>query len=823
MKRAKKVEWLIFVFAILGFVGTHYALGEPIWEPSTPSLQTARTGPGVTIGPDGAIYAIGGEGRNPKEPLKTAEKWYEGQAAWQSIKPMNVERHIAGVVTDSFGNIWATGGYTTGGSVLDTVEIYDPASDTWQSGPPMNEDRTGHGVATDSDGCIYVFGGRDTLLEATSSVEKYDPLTGQWSYISSLNEARICMGVAVDQQGRIYAIGGSTYSQGLGQLLKTVEVYDPANPIPGWQYVADIPTVVGYGAAFVHEGEIWLVGGNSTYSYWTNDCYIYSPNTNSWRTGPTMYEILCLAGATVGPSGTTYLIGGERGGGSVASDHVAMLAPEPEALTGRIAFISDRDGNEEIYLMNVDGSNQIRLTNDPGVDASPIFSPDGRTIAFISNRSGSHRIYTMLWNGGELHEVPNSECFLGYTNYCRVLAWSPDSQKLLFEPTYDSLATINLDGSGKTILLTGGVDGHDLIWGPEWGPTMDDIYFNAQVFHWGYDQHIFHYSISGNNWTQITLDVEPMLSAGPKVSRGTSRIVFFRQQGWQGPENIFTMDLDGSNESQITFDEDTTLKNRTPDWCGETGEIVFWSNKSGGAQVWLMDSTGGNLRMLEGEGNNYAPSWTPISEPVEPDIDVSPLSHDFGDVELGTSRTVIVTISNVGNGDLTVSGIGLETDFAITSAPDSAIVVEPSQTADVEITYTPSVLGYNSAVLKITSDDPDEPVVEVQLSAVGIEIPLPPLEQIANILAFFDTSVDDGTLLGDGPGNSAEKRLNALRNMIEASGDLIENELFEEACQQLLDAYRRMDGQPKPPDFVTGEAVTELATMIQELMTTLGC
>ena len=68
-----------------------------------------------------------------------------------------------------------------------------------------------------------------------------------------------------------------------------------------------------------------------------------------------------------------------------------------------------------------------------------------------------------------------------------------------------------------------------------------------------------------------------------------------------------------------------------------------------------------------------------------------------------------------------------------------------------------------------------------------------------------------------------EKRLNALRNMIEATGDLIENELFEEACQQLLDAHRRMDDQPRPPDFVTGEAVSQLASMLQDLTTSLGC
>jgi len=211
------------------------------------------------------------------------------------------------------------------------------------------------------------------------------------------------------------------------------------------------------------------------------------------------------------------------------------------------------------------------------------------------------------------------------------------------------------------------------------------------------------------------------------------------------------------------------------------------------------------------------------AEPPEPNISVSPLSHDFGDVELGTSRTVIVTISNTGTGDLTVSGIALETDFAITSAPAAAIVVKPNNTVDVEITYMPSALGHNSAILKINSDDPDQPVVEVTLAAVGIEIPSPPSEQIANILAFFDASVEEGTLLGDGPGNSAEKRLNALRNMIEAAGDLIERELPEEACQQLLDACRRMDGQPAPPDFVKGEALPELMGMIQKLMTTLGC
>lgn len=104
----------------------------------------------------------------------------------------------------------------------------------------------------------------------------------------------------------------------------------------------------------------------------------------------------------------------------------------------------------------------------------------------------------------------------------------------------------------------------------------------------------------------------------------------------------------------------------------------------------------------------------------------------------------------------------------------------------------------------------------------GVE-ELPPDEQIARILDFFDMSVQSETLQGDGPGDSAEKRLNALRNMIEAARDLTGAGDIDAACQQLQDVYNRTDGDTPPPDFVMGEAASELATMIMELMANLGC
>jgi DNA-binding beta-propeller fold protein YncE len=93
---------------------------------------------------------------------------------------------------------------------------------------------------------------------------------------------------------------------------------------------------------------------------------------------------------------------------------------------------------------------------------------------------------------------------------------------------------------------------------------------------------------------------------------------------------------------------------------------------------------------------------------------------------------------------------------------------------------------------------------------------------IQTILSFFDECIENGTLMGSGPGKSWH-RMKALRNMLRAAGELVEDGFMAEACQQLLDAYKRCDGQPKPPDFVEGYAAPQLAEMIQTYRAYLGC
>lgn len=72
---------------------------------------------------------------------------------------------------------------------------------------------------------------------------------------------------------------------------------------------------------------------------------------------------------------------------------------------GRIAFKSSRDGNGELYVIDEDGANLRRLTDDPAEDGGPTWSPDGRTIAFHSDRGGASDIYTMDLDGRRVRRL----------------------------------------------------------------------------------------------------------------------------------------------------------------------------------------------------------------------------------------------------------------------------------------------------------------------------------------------------------------------------------------------------------------------------------
>jgi hypothetical protein len=116
---------------------------------------------------------------------------------------------------------------------------------------------------------------------------------------------------------------------------------------------------------------------------------------------------------------------------------------------------------------------------------------------------------------------------------------------------------------------------------------------------------------------------------------------------------------------------------------------------------------------------------------------------------------------------------------------------------------------------------PNNEWFSVYVAQIISPVTVPPGQPIDYILELFDDAAISGGLVGEGPGTSANGRLKALRNMLKSAEELIDRGLITEAIQQLEDAHKRVDDNPKPPDFASGSEVSALAAMVTNLIDTL--
>lgn len=260
----------------------------------------------------------------------------------------------------------------------------------------------------------------------------------------------------------------------------------------------------------------------------------------------------------------------------------------PLALSsGTIAFASSRDGNLEIYVMNGDGTNPRRLTDDRAADQLPTWSPDGALIAWSRDQA----VYVMAWDGSGQTMLAEDAGFP---------AWSPDGSMIAFASQGDVFA-MRADGS-HIENLTDNPDGWDSI--PAWSPDGTQVAF---VSNRDGNLEIYIMNSDGSDQTRLTERIQEEDSRASWSPDGSEIAFGGTTEG--GRREILVMNADGSSASELTGAVEGE-NNDAPSWAPDGIQIAFVSEND----IYLIDADGSNAVNLTNSpaSIDIDPAWSPV-------------------------------------------------------------------------------------------------------------------------------------------------------------------------------------------------------------------
>ena len=318
--------------------------------------------------------------------------------------------------------------------------------------------------------------------------------------------------------------------------------------------------------------------------------------------------------------------------------------------TGKIAFVSDRDGIPEIYIMNSDGSEQIALTNDIIPKYGPSWSPDGTKIAFGTNDDDSASFYIMNADGSnpvKLIDTIDIDTYDQATPDWRFGGspfWSPDGTKIAFKVTHyigccftaGYVHVLNADGSYLTSVTIN-------VWeDPVWSPDSQKIAFGSGCGGpWG----ICVVNADGTNPINIASSTGP--DGWPSWSPDGKRVAFSSSRN--GTSDIYVVNSDGANLANLTNSNNASDggPDAGPIWSPDGEKIVFRSSRDDGSAIYVMNVDGTNLINLasnhpaDGRHMVWSPDSTKIAfvSPVEGISEIYVIDADGGDPVKLTNNT----------------------------------------------------------------------------------------------------------------------------------------------------------------------------------------
>ena len=267
------------------------------------------------------------------------------------------------------------------------------------------------------------------------------------------------------------------------------------------------------------------------------------------------------------------------------------------SLTGKIVFQSNRDGNWEIYVMDADGSDLKRLTENEWDDEYPVSSPDGEEIVFKSNRDGNWEIYKMSADGSRVMRL--THCEAEDADPC----WSPDGKTIAFHSARDGNWEIYItDVEGMDAIGVTNSSFKEIL--PAWSPDGEKISFTGNRF-FGWQVYVM--DADGNERMRVTNQKGACRS---DWSPDGSKLVYVTSHA-DRKGDIWVMNADGTDKRRLTID--SANYDYFPAWSPDGGKIVFAKTpdkKTGNWEIWVMNADGSSpVQITHHPAQDKFPDW----------------------------------------------------------------------------------------------------------------------------------------------------------------------------------------------------------------------
>ncbi len=263
----------------------------------------------------------------------------------------------------------------------------------------------------------------------------------------------------------------------------------------------------------------------------------------------------------------------------------------------------------ELFVMNADGTNRQQRTESNADNITPVWSPDGQRIAFVSQRDGNREIYVIQ---GDTMAGTGSTDLINITQHPAedwTPAWSPDSRQIAFSSNRQGnweIFIVNADGTGLRQITNDGQGNMSPVWSPD-AQTM--AYASRRDGDW----QIYTMPAPDAQGRVVGAQRRLTFSQGkdlsPLFSPQGDRIAF--ESNREGNVEIYVMNADGSNQrnlSNLPYADD-----HGPVWSPDGQRLVFYSNRTGNWDLFVTVATGENVVNLTNTPNmdEQAPAWRP--------------------------------------------------------------------------------------------------------------------------------------------------------------------------------------------------------------------